>query len=27
LGWNPSLDVIDFIKENYTLDKWPTIYY
>ena len=21
LGWNPSLDVIDFIKENYTLDK------
>ena len=21
LGWNPSLDIIDFIKENYTLDK------
>ena len=21
LGWNPSLDVLDFIKENYVLDK------
>ena len=21
LGWNPSLDIIDYIKENYTLDK------
>ena len=21
LGWNPQFDVIDFIKENYVLDK------
>jgi len=21
LGWNPKRDVIDFIKENYILDK------